>query len=235
MAMLAMDEMGTHSWTHQVGSFGWRHKLAWRQLSILWDIPMSHHLQNTLATTSKNDAPHSIALARGEYDDQFLQHCHRLRGPKVFFLDRVRVSFRRAGAGFAIADENYYQPGSCFGHVFRVKKGHSLTAGLPEKVSIYGACPVVTPLEIEDEMDVLVSLNGIAVVAKRGRDVVFGADPWQLGVPSVPMVYKLLSNWLHHELGLKHRDTQTFRNNPARRSANNCGGPKKPSTKSRIG
>lgn len=171
---------------------------------------MSHHLQITLATISKNDAPHSIALARGEYDDQFVQHCHRLRGPKVFFLDRVRLSFRSAGDGFATADEDHYKSGKRFCHVFRVKKGHPLTAGLPEKVAIYGACPVVTPLEIEDGMDVLVSLNGIAVVAKRGRDVIIGADPWQLGVPSVPMVYKLLSNWLHHELGLKHRIPKPF-------------------------
>src|SRR6185436_3913377 len=74
-----------------------------------------------------------------------------------------------------------------------------------ERVSIYGDSPIVTPLRIEGDMEVLVSLNGVPVLACRQNLLLVGADPWQLGVPSVPMIYKVLSNWLTHKVRLQHR------------------------------
>ena len=71
-------------------------------------------------------------------------------------------------------------------------------------------CPTVTPLEIQDRMEVLISLDGIPVIASHERYLLVGADPWQFGVPSVPMLYKILSNWLIHELGFTKRLAEPY-------------------------
>jgi hypothetical protein len=54
-------------------------------------------------------------------------------------------------------------------------------------------------------MDIVVSLNDIPVIVAHGRCLLIGADPWQFGTPSVPMLYKVLSNWLVREAGINVR------------------------------
>jgi hypothetical protein len=200
---MSLQEIITLSGTHQVGSLGWRHLLTWRQLSALWRIPVSHHLPDTFRTTS-GAAAYSIAIARGECDDYLLQHCYGVQSPVIIFLDRAVL--RSGGAnGFAVEFKDHYRAEKRLRHVLRLEQRHPLVEGLPETVLIYGECPIVTPLRTEDGTEVLVSLDGIPIIGFLQHCLFVGADPWQLGVPSVPMIYKILSNWLLHKVRYKHR------------------------------
>ncbi len=168
-------------------------------------MPVSHHVKDNLPEASGDEVIYSIAIGHSEYDDDFLKCCHRLKSPKVIFLDRTNLRFRESHNDLVAEFLDHHHLIGRFRHVFRLEPEHPLAEGLPATVPIYGESPIVTPLRVEAGMEVLVSLDTIPVIAKRSRDLLIGADPWQLGVPSVPMLYKILSNWLKHEVGLSHR------------------------------
>ncbi len=198
----------TVSGTHQLGSFGWRHRLTWRQLSTLWRIPVSHHLSDS-SLTPPGAIACSIAVAHGEGDGHLIQHWHRRESPVIIFLNRAVL--RLDGAkGLAVEFTDHHRPENRLHHVFQVEHSHRLVEGLPKRVTIYGECPTVTPLEIDGDIQVLVSLDGIPIIAVNKRSLLIGADPWQFGVPSVPVIYKILSNWLIHEVGYKHSMLKPF-------------------------
>jgi hypothetical protein len=203
--MVANEEIVTLSATHRPGTFGWRHVLAWRQLSILWQIPVLHYLADKCFSKPKAAAVYSVAIRHGECGGDFAEQCCRIGSSVVTFLDRT--SMRLSGTPNSLMTEfqGHYVAKNCFRHVFRLEQRHPLVAGLPTTVSIYGKCPIVTPLCIENGMQVLVSLDGVPIIAFHQRHLLVGADPWQFGVPSVPMLYKVLSNWLIQEVGNKHR------------------------------
>jgi len=203
-------EIITLSGTHQVGSFGWRHLLTWRQLSTLWRIPVSHHLPDSFSNFSRAPAAHSVAIAHGECDGNFLRHCWQMQSPAVIFVDRASLRSSDGANGFAVEFQDHYTARSRLRHVLRVEQKHPLVEGLPKTVPIYGECPTVTPLQIEEDMQVLVSLDGLPIIASRQHQLFVGADPWQLGVPSVPMIYKVLSNWLVHELGYRYPTLEPY-------------------------
>lgn len=207
---MANEGIVSLSATHQLGTFAWRHVLAWRQLSIFWQIPVSHYLADRCFSKPKAAAVYSVAIRCGESSGDFADQCCRIESPVVIFLDRANLRLSGSANGLRIEFQDHYLSKDRFRHVFRLEERHRLVEGLPKAVSIYGNCPMVTPLRIENGMQVLVSLDGAPIIALHQRHLLVGADPWQFGVPSVPMLYKLLSNWLIHELGNQHRVLEPY-------------------------
>jgi len=176
--------------------------LAWRQLSIFWRIPVLHCLaRNSL--DRPRDTVCSIAIRSGECGDDFAQECQRIDSSIVIFLDRASLSSATNGPAIKFVD--YHLRENQFQHVYQLEQTHPLLEGLPRTVSIYGPGPIVTPLQVEIGMEVLVSLHGIPIVALHRHRLLIGADPWQFGHPSVPMLYNVLANWLVRDGRIKLR------------------------------
>lgn len=194
----------TLSGTHEVGSFGWRHLLTWRQLSQLWQIPVRHCLTDHSLDIS-SAAACSVALAKGENPEDLIAGFSFDHLPTVVFLNEVSLHSAGKGDRFHAGFQSHYIASNRFQHDFRIASDHPFTQGLPVRVSVYGDAPVVTPLIIEDGMEVLASLDGVPVITSRRNHLFVGADPWQLGVPSVPVLYKILSNWLIDQVRLPVR------------------------------
>jgi len=133
-----------------------------------------------------------------------------MQSPVVIFLDRASLRSSGGASNFAVEVRDHYTAKNSLRHVLRVEQKHPLVEGLPKTVPIYGECPTVTPLQIEEDMQVLVALEGVPVIAYQKPYLFIGADPWQLGVPSVPMLYKILSNWLIREVGYRHRILEPY-------------------------
>jgi hypothetical protein len=186
--------------TYRVGSLGWRHLLTWRQLSMLWQVPISTRLMSQDFTT-ENAACYSTVICRWED----VPHIDGLNLPCVVFLNGSGCEM--SARPRTIVKEQQYRDGdeNRIQHLFRVEARNPLGRDLPERVTIYGSCPPVTPLNVSAGMDVIVSLNDMPVILSHGRVLFIGADPWQFGAPSVPMLYKVLLNWLVHEARLDVR------------------------------
>lgn len=183
-------------------TFGWRHLAAWRQLGLLWKIPVSDH-------SVRDDVPipgavYSAAITGDECSDlETLGRCLQARVATVVFLDRARLVLNDSRASVRLAP--VVPPAAkSWQHVFRVNVGHPLAQGLPRQVTVYGPRPDVTPVDPNGGGEVLLWLNDVPIAVYRRPALLVGADPWQLGAPSVPMLYKLLSNWLRHERGRGH-------------------------------
>src|SRR5688572_22097007 len=159
--MTQRAEVTTFSGTHHLPSFGWRHRLTWRQLSTLWGISVTHEVPDGLPTAAGTSAGCSFAIAYGERYEDVLRHLEDAKGPVVVFLERVRLRPDGNAGAFGIEVGGHYEARNRLRHTFRLERKHRLLEGLPERVTIYGDCPTVTPLRIQDRMEVLISLDGI--------------------------------------------------------------------------
>jgi hypothetical protein len=203
---ISAPEIVVLSGTHAVGTFGWRHALTWRQLSILWRLPVSYRLTDSALSSTEGVGVYSIPITSRE-DQELSSLAHYYHTPAVVavFLDRARLSVCGVTGALTVRPQEPYRPQNPFQYILRVAQRHPLVEGLPEQVVIRGQGPPVTPVQVEDGMQVLVSLDEVPIITYRRPHLFVGADPWQLGVPSVPMLYKILSNWLIHETGYRHR------------------------------
>lgn len=199
--MADQQHLATLSAAREVGSFAWRHDLAWRQLSLLWNISIVK-IADMSGPNLENIAALSVAL-ENENDGSWLNNPHMADLAKILFLDRLKVVSNSQGQRTFECCESYSNDEE-FSHVFRINGDYALTQGLPHSLTIYGTSPRVTPLEINDSLEILLTLNDIPVIAAQSRDLLVGVDPWQLGAPSCPMLYKILSNWLSQRAGLQH-------------------------------
>ncbi len=149
-------------------------------------------------------AIHSLAIAAGEFDEHRLARLTLEQLSAVVFLDRVRLHYdTRSGQITSQFQDRCSETGG-YRHVLRLEQNHPLLEGLPGAIPIYGECPVVTPLAIQTGATVLVSLDRVPIIAVHGNLLLVGADPWQFGNPSVPVLYKVLSNWLRQRVGHEH-------------------------------
>ena len=146
---------------------------------------------------------HSVAIRYGECDNDFAQQCQRIQSPIAIFLDRAYFCDTTGDSILKFTD--YAETDDHFQHIYQLEPKHPLLDGLPRRISIYGRTPIVTPLRVESGMEILVSLDGIPVIALQRHRLFIGVDPWQLGHPSAPMLYQLLSNWLIHKGKIKPR------------------------------
>lgn len=199
--MVNQKQFAVLSAAHTVGSIGWRHELTWRQLSTLWNLPISQ-IGDCLVSKLEDFAGLSVVLEK-DADVYNINKSHLGDLAKVLFLDRLRIATEPSRHLKAERCENYSNPDE-FCHVFRIGGNHPLTQGLPHRVTIYGRSPIVTPLAVNHSSDVLLTLNDIPVIAAQSRDLLVGVDPWQLGAPCCPMLYKILSNWLVQVAGIQH-------------------------------
>lgn len=181
-------------------TLGWRHAMTWRQLSLLWQIPVGSKRN----ASAGGDVVHSVAVSRDEdFDRAAFGHCLRSNAASVVFLDRVRLLSGGSDTPVTLADADV-PPTRSWRHVFRVTVGHPLVQGIPQTVTVYGRHPHVTPVDIDRGAEILLRLNDVPIIAYRHPVLLVGADPWQLGTPSVPMLYAVLSNWLTRVRGRDH-------------------------------
>jgi predicted deacetylase len=182
-------------------TWGGRHLLAWRQLSVLWHIPSVPFVTAQLPEPSEPALAYSIAIAPGEYQDASkLAHYYGVT-PTTSFLNAFSLRLADAREELVLRPQQRSQPRHAYEHVFSIQTGSPLTEGLPGKIVLPGPAPAITPVSVAQGMQVLVSLDGIPIVVYRAPHLLVGADAWQFGVPTVPMLYAILSNWLSFAVG----------------------------------
>jgi peptidoglycan/xylan/chitin deacetylase (PgdA/CDA1 family) len=189
--------------TGQMGSHGWRHRLMWRQLSLLWKISVSHQVAESFSIGSR-PAAYSVAVSGEGCDERLLAELSLTGVPVVVFLDRVRLKSDQSGNHIYQENHRYRAATNSYRHYFRVEQQRRFVEGVPEVVSVYGERPEVTSVA-GNGTEVLISLDGIPIIGINGNYLLIGADPWQFGIPSVPMLYKVLSNWLTYKAGCVHQ------------------------------
>jgi predicted deacetylase len=189
-----MISVAVYSGQNKIGSWGWRHALAWRQLSALWKVPIQQFFVPNLSGNPVLASVYSLAIAPKEFKDLTPLGAYFNTAPVVVFLDRYTI---KKSHEIVITERIEGWPSSDdYQHVFDVVTTSPLTLGLPGKVTIYGPLVDITPLPSEPGMQPLVSLDGLPIIGYKHPHLLIGADAWQLGNPSMPLVYPILKNWL---------------------------------------
>lgn len=178
------------------GNFAWRHKLTWRQLSMFWHLPVSFCSIYSIPNSTEPSLAYSIALSHNEIDTATYLEQYYKSAPVVVFLDKVRLCKDKTSNKLSLLPQRLYSVKSKLMHSFRLENQSPLIVGLPDKLNVLGPCKSFTPVQVDENVQILVWLENQPIVAFKSPHLFIGADPWQLGAPSVPMLYAILSNWL---------------------------------------
>ena len=188
-----MKPIAVYSGQEAIGSWGWRHALTWRQLSALWGMQVELHTINNLPILPTAACAYSFAISQSDpIDLTALQRCIAA-APVVAFLKRVALHLE---VNPRVEGKEGQAPLGLYQHVFRVDARCQLTAGLPNRVTSFGPVADITSLPVKSDLQILVWLDEIPIVGYQHPHLLMGADPWQLGNPSVPLIYPILKNWL---------------------------------------
>jgi predicted deacetylase len=198
--MSSMVALAAFSGKQSPPSWGWKHVLTWNHLSTLWNIQVDQYARNTISANPAIARACSIALAPGEFEDLSVFDQYFSSMPVVVFMNQYSLNIDKkpifnTAALFKGAD--HYE------HVFQVNKEHPLTTGLPSKVTVYGPLEAITPLASNTNMHVLVTLANQPIIGYCSPHLLIGASPWQLGAPSLPLVYPILRKWLEDIAGIR--------------------------------
>jgi hypothetical protein len=180
-------------------TWSWRHMLMWRQLSTLWKLRV---VEDDFCA-GKNAEPWSMVIDAAACESHRRFQIELGGAPGIIFLDGVCLDYDFE-SGIARYEVGRRRRGDGYRHTLRLEVEHALLEGLPKTVPVYGEATAFTPLKIQPGMTALVSLNGIPIIAALENVLVVGADPWQFGDPGVPVLYKVISNWLRISVGYEH-------------------------------
>src|SRR5437879_12436764 len=90
---ISAPEIVVLSGTYAVGTFGWLHALTWRQLSILWRLPVSYRFTDSTLSSTEGVSVYSIPLTPGEGQElSSLERYYHTPAAVAIFLDRARLS-----------------------------------------------------------------------------------------------------------------------------------------------
>jgi hypothetical protein len=148
---------------------------------------------------------YAFAMAPGEFGNLSGWENYFSAAPVILFLNRVRLQMQEY---VNIEMEEDCTPPGLYQHVFKIDLESPLTSGLPGRVVTYGPLTDITPLLVEPGLQVLVWLDGMPIIGYRAPHLFVGADAWQLGNPTVPMLYAILLNWLRTVVGCDLRVTE---------------------------
>jgi len=190
-----------------VGSWGWRHSLAWQQLSALWGLRVQQNFSEDLSDLPLSACAFAFAIAPDEFDNLTGLENYLTAAPVVFFLNRVSLQVNKH-VNADVQDD--LTPPGLHQHVFIVNMESPLTSGLPGRLVTFGPLVDITPLSAETDLQILVWLDEIPIIGYRAPHLLVGADAWQLGNPSVPLIYPILLNWLRSVAGCDLRIPEPY-------------------------
>lgn len=193
-----MNPLVTYSFQRTVGTWGWRHELAWKQLSFFWRLQVKQDDPSLLQNLPIPASAYSLAITAEETSGEINLEKYFSSAPVVVFLDHVNLHINKNVTAQITQDQ---PPSGKFQHIFEVNVEHQLTHGLPKRVATFGPLADITPLVIEEDLQILVWLDGNPIIGYHPPHLIIGADAWQLGNPSVPLVYPIILNWLRTIVG----------------------------------
>ncbi|MCF6290412.1 MAG: hypothetical protein L3J03_05390 [Desulfobacterales bacterium] len=171
-----------------------RHIMAWRQLSLLWNIPVSFRSFETIAAHTEPAMAYSVAVSEDEIQAAAsLTGCYA-SAPVVTFLENTGIDIHDR----PLARRQQEKTGSNgYCNTFRMAHRNPLLKGVPDILEIPAPGISFTLIPDRPALEILVRHQGLPIIALNPPHLLAGVDPWQFGAPAAPMLYPILSNWLH--------------------------------------
>ncbi len=176
-------------------NLAWRHNLAWRQLSLLWKIPVSFRsLADIAAAPPEPAAAYSVAISKAETRAAASLAACYAHAPVVTFLENSNIDIHNGPS----AERWQEKTGSNgYRNTFRMADRNPLLKGLPATLEIPGSGISFTRIPADPGLEILVRHQDQPIIALNPPHLLAGVDPWQFGEPTAPMLYPVLANWLH--------------------------------------